>query len=336
MTVIEYEHEFVRLSKYARECISTEAIMCKRFKGGLNDDVHLFVGVLELKEFVLLVDRACKAEKLVKEKRRAEIKSRDSRKRQLGKSFQSSSKKSRDSAGFSNGSKGKQSLGSKVQTTSVASVANARPSRPECAQCGRRHLGECQANEEACFRCGSLDHFIRDCPEVDEKEKPQSVRSVGTARGRSQRNLGNEMSSKNISREQAARVDDRASVRTYAIRAREEASSPDVITGTFSLYDTHVIALIDPGSTHSYICMKLASSMNMPGSYFLANLMLLPFEEFDVILGMDWITTHDVIVNCERKFIKLKCESGDLIRVESDEQDRLPVVISSLLTQKYL
>ncbi|KAA3487675.1 DNA/RNA polymerases superfamily protein [Gossypium australe] len=157
-------------------------------------------------------------------------------------------------------------------------------------------------------------------------------------------------------------------MRTYVIRAREDASCPDMIMGTFSLYDTHVIALIDPGSTHSYICMKLASSMNMPlestkitirvsnplgkcvlvdrvckdyplmirGHYFLANLMLLSFDEFDVILGMDWLTTHDVIVNCGRKFIELKCESGYLIRVESDEQDRLSVVISSLLAQKYL
>ncbi|KAA3473886.1 maturase K [Gossypium australe] len=135
-----FQEEFrKKLRKYARECISTEAIMCKRFEDGLNEDVHLFVGVLELKEFVVLVDRACKAEELVKEKRKAEIESHDSKKRQLGKSFQSSSNKSRDfttrlatSAGFSSRSKGRQYSGSKAQTTSVASVGNARPSRLEC------------------------------------------------------------------------------------------------------------------------------------------------------------------------------------------------------------
>ncbi|KAA3461586.1 DNA/RNA polymerases superfamily protein [Gossypium australe] len=163
MTITEYEREFVRLNKYARECVSTEAIMCKRFEDGLNEDIRLFVGVLELKEFVVLVDRACKAEELVKEKRKVEIESRDSRKRQLSKSFQSSSKKSRDfttrsatSAGFSNRSKGKQYSGSKAQTTSVASVGNARPSRPECPQCGRRHPGECRVNGRACFKCDRI------------------------------------------------------------------------------------------------------------------------------------------------------------------------------------
>ena len=59
----------MRLSRYARECVSTEAIMCKRFEDGLNEDIRLFVGILEIKEFVVLVERACKAEDLEKEKR---------------------------------------------------------------------------------------------------------------------------------------------------------------------------------------------------------------------------------------------------------------------------
>ncbi|KAA3466292.1 Gag-Pol polyprotein [Gossypium australe] len=209
MTVTEYEHEFVRLSKYAREYVSTEAIMCKRFEDGLNKDIRLFVGILELKEFVLFT-------------------------------------------------------GSKAQTTSVASVGNARPSRSECPQCGKHHLCECRANEKACFKCGSLHHFIRDCPEVGEREKPQNARPGSTTRGRPQKNPENEMSNKNSSRQQSARAEGRAPARTYSIRAREEASTPDVITGTFSLYDTRVIALIDSGSTHSYICMKLVSSVSMP------------------------------------------------------------------------
>ncbi|KAA3470497.1 Gag-Pol polyprotein [Gossypium australe] len=232
MTVTGYEHEFIRLREYARECVSTEAIMCKRFEDGLNEDVHLFVGVLELKEFVVSFDRTYRADEL----------SRDSRKRQLGKSFQPSSNKSREftirsapSAGFSHRSKGKQYSGSKAQTTSVSSVGNARPSRQECPQCGRFHPGKCRANERAYFKCGSPDHFIRDCPEMGEKEKSQSARSGSTTKVRSQRNLRNRTSSKNTSREQTARSEGRAPARTYAIHAR-----------TFSLYDAHVEALIDP------------------------------------------------------------------------------------------
>ncbi|KAA3483174.1 vacuolar protein sorting-associated protein 35B-like [Gossypium australe] len=50
-----------------------------------------------------------------------------------------------------------------------------------------------------------------------------------------------------------------------------------------------------------------------------ANLMLLPFDKFDIILDMDWLTTHDVTVNCGKKYIELRCKNGDTLRVESDE-----------------
>ena len=45
MTVSEYEQEFVRLSKYARECIPTKVAMCKRFEEGLNEDIKLLVEI---------------------------------------------------------------------------------------------------------------------------------------------------------------------------------------------------------------------------------------------------------------------------------------------------
>lgn len=46
--------------------------MCARFEDGLNEDIKLPVGILKLKEFVVLVDRASKAEELMIEKRKAE------------------------------------------------------------------------------------------------------------------------------------------------------------------------------------------------------------------------------------------------------------------------
>ena len=83
-------------------------------------------------------------------------------------------------------------------------------------------------------------------------------------------------------------------------------------------------ALIDPGSTHSYVCMehlfdkvpameKLAYDMHVTNPLghsvsvnsvyrncliviqareFLADLITLPFREFDLILGMDLLTKH--------------------------------------------
>ena len=47
-----------------------------------------------------------------------------------------------------------------------------------------------------------------------------------------------------------------APARTYAMRAREDQDAPEVIVGIFSLFDIEMHALIDPGSTHSYVCME--------------------------------------------------------------------------------
>ena len=47
-----------------------------------------------------------------------------------------------------------------------------------------------------------------------------------------------------------------APAQAYAMKAREDRDAPGVIVGIFSLYDIEMHALIDPGSTHSYVCIK--------------------------------------------------------------------------------
>ena len=47
--------------------------------------------------------------------------------------------------------------------------------------------------------------------------------------------------------------------RAYAMRAREDQDAPRVIAGNFTLYNTEIYALIDLGSTHSYICIEQLS-----------------------------------------------------------------------------
>lgn len=116
--------------------------------------------------------------------------------------------------------------------------------------------------------------------------------------------------SKGSTEDSAVRSEGRAPTKAYAICALKDALLPDIITGTFSLYDTNVFSLIDPRSTHLYVCMNLVSSKSLPiesiefvikvsnplgkyvlidkvcknfplmtrGYYFSADLMLLPFE----------------------------------------------------------
>ena len=95
-----------------------------------------------------------------------------------------------------------------------------------------------------------------------------------------------------------------------------------MIVGNFHIFETIVHALIDPGSTHSYVCTSIPSLGSLPKSEtgydilvtnllghsvivhivykdcpiiireyeFPGDLFELSFREFDVILGMDWLS----------------------------------------------
>ena len=47
-----------------------------------------------------------------------------------------------------------------------------------------------------------------------------------------------------------------ALARAYAMKAREDQDALEVIVGIISLYGIEMHALIDPGSTHSYVCIE--------------------------------------------------------------------------------
>ncbi|XP_057984590.1 uncharacterized protein LOC131169386 [Hevea brasiliensis] len=131
------------------------------------------------------------------------------------------------------------------------------------------------------------------------------------------------------------------------MRAGKKPDLTDFIKGTFSLYDTVVYLLIDTDSTHSYICivppvdrgiqtdgleedilvtnplghsvmvMKVYKGcpLIIQGYEFLVDLIELPFHEFDMILGMSWLSRHQVMVDCQLKRITLKIADGDEITV---------------------
>ena len=62
------------------------------------------------------------------------------------------------------------------------------------------------------------------------------------------------------------RQDARALAKAYAMKAVEEKDAPDVIVGNFYIFQTIVHELIDPSSTHSYICTTIPSLGSLPKS----------------------------------------------------------------------
>ena len=169
--------------------------------------------------------------------------------------------------------------------------------------------------------CGSKEHRARDCSRARSFTTPQTG---GTASGAQKGNKS--VASPSVPRQGTqtlGRQDGRASARAYAMKAVEDTDAPDVITCNFQIFDTIVHALIDPGSTHSYICTDIPTVKNLPKSgtdydilvtnslghsvivnrvyrdcpirireyEFPRDLIELSFKEFDVILG--WIGCPD-------------------------------------------
>ena len=124
--------------------------------------------------------------------------------------------------------------------------------------------------------------------------------------------------------------------RVFSVTHQDADTAPDVVTGMISVFDRDAHILIDPGATHSFISMgfmlnvnvesqpidcsivvslptgdsQLAESVYMDsrviigGQEFLADLILLDIHDFDVILGMHWLSRHHATMDCYRKDVR--------------------------------
>ena len=62
---------------------------------------------------------------------------------------------------------------------------------------------------------------------------------------------------------------------------------------------------------------------------FLRDLIELSFKEFDVILGMDWLSHHKVVVDCRMKRVTLRTPSGEEVTFITERSNHLSNVIST-------
>ena len=233
---------------------------------------------------------------------------------------------------------------------------------PFCTHCGRRHKGECWKLTGVFLGCVSDEHKIKDCPRARSFTPPRTGGTVSTVQ---RSNKDNKSVSSLIALRQVTKTIGRqeahAPARAYTIKAVEDKDAPDVIVGKFSIFETNVYALIDLGSTNSYVFTSIPSLGSLPKSEteydilvknplghcvivnrvyrdfpirireyeFLGDLIELSFREFDVILGLDWLSRHQVVVDCRMKRVTLRTPSGEEVTSIGERSNPLSNVISA-------
>jgi hypothetical protein len=125
------------------------------------------------------------------------------------------------------------------------------------------------------------------------------------------------------------------------VAMEEVQEAPDVVIGLFLINDTSAVVLFDSGASYSFIsaayvrkhnlplallrCQMIVSSLggDMPARQlcpkvnlkirdvdFVVNLIVLESKGIDVILGIDWLSKHNVLIDCTKKPVKLTTPKG--------------------------
>ncbi|VFQ80933.1 unnamed protein product [Cuscuta campestris] len=322
MSLPELRQRFDYLSQYATSLVSTPEDRLNEFVKKLRPDLRPFAALITTTDFNAAYDLIVKTEKSLDDLQATKKEDRATKDPRpaastgpSGKSFGFGGK--RYEKGSSSTPPPKRSK-SRPSPSAAASNSNRTRSHPQCVHCG---------------------HFRKHCP-TNPSSEPVLPRApdqpAASHPARSQQSTA-------ANNQQRARPQQsgRAPACTYAMHGRTYPS-PDVILGTFILFDSVMHALIDPGSTLSYICVGMLansaivrsdleiptvvsnplghsmrlhhiyhrSPLSAQGKQFPADVIELPHKEFDIILGMDWLTEHRAVVDCSCRTVRLRAEDG--------------------------
>ena len=160
----------------------------------------------------------------------------------------------------------------------------------------------------------------------------------------------------------------RTQARVFTVTQQEADASPDVITGMISVYDHDAYALVDLGATHSFISIPfterhqieskpidgrmvvsvpngvtMISERIVPGSRLLiqnkdfsANLIVLGIRDFDIVLGMDWLSKHRAALDCYKKEVRLVRPEEPGVIFRGIRREIAPSLINAMTASKML
>ncbi|XP_070048803.1 uncharacterized protein [Nicotiana tomentosiformis] len=142
----------------------------------------------------------------------------------------------------------------------------------------------------------------------------------------------------------------RSTARFYAMRHKNDQDGPDVVVDKFYLFGISVVTLFDPGTSHSYVCLSLAfpdtvksvrldfdvlatsplghqvvvnriyqdCPFMIQNLVFPAYLLEMPFQDYDVIVGMGWLHRYHALVDYRLKQVTFRTPAYSHIVVQGE------------------
>ena len=76
--------------------------------------------------------------------------------------------------------------------------------------------------------------------------------------------------------------------------------------------------------------------LEISGTLLIVDLRIMDMSEFDLILGMDWLTAYRVVIDCERRRVTANTQDGTRVIFQGDKQDILPQTVYKSRCQEQL
>ncbi|VFQ66874.1 unnamed protein product [Cuscuta campestris] len=373
LTLPEYRQQFDGLAEFGKDLVNTMEKRCKKFIKGMRPDLSSTLIIAPRADINDVYKKDLELnEELIRKAAYEQALLAESRAVHSGPKMGHGSKRTFSAPSNSRHDKrAKSTPSTSVAVTSKSGKEKMTYRNPVCPHCNRRHAGECWFTQGLCLGCGQAGHFRNDCPTNPSKAfstAPGTLTAPPVRRAEPTQSHRFMATSNQPKKPATSQQQGRAPARTYAMQGRTDPQADDVIMGMFTLFDITASALIDPGSTLSYICVPMLFTSDVTketlehpivvsnplghslrlqhvynqcplmaqGKIFLADLIELPHKEFDVILGMDWLSKHQAIVECKERVVKLCTDDGNEVIIRGELLPKAPEFISFMQAKRLI
>ena len=319
----EYMDDFLALSRYAPEDIDTDVKRKAKFLKGLSDELKIPLTVAYAPTYQALLDQAITLEDSMKKA--------ENRKRKMNANKHHSEPSFKKhfvhdgNHGHRHGNHNGGNFHKPHSHNHNGGFKGNNGGHKGNGHTGHTHNnGQYRPNPEPkkdisqvlCFKCNNKGHYATDCPErkVDTPTKPNPF------------NKGH----------------------VNHINVEEVLDEPDAVIGTFLINSCPALILFDTGASHSFISREFVNKhglveetigkpirVSSPGGEMLVNsgcrqlklsigkhqfpadLIILETQGLDVILGMDWMTLFEGIIDCSNRAITLTTPEKKRIKFKS-------------------